>query len=500
MVRDDSEKKNESNSRPAGAKRRLTPYGQETKKAKRFWNRTRVIAFMAVLITFGVIGLLIFLRPKTSAIEKRELAKFPKMTAASLWDGSFFDDLSTWYTDTYPLHDRMVSAEASLEDKYGIRTAAIYGSRSTATEQVTEDVPATSSTSEAPVLSNSAAEAVSSDSEEESGDGSGTITTEPEMAGEVYVADGCGFGLYYFVQEPVEYFASMINTVSQNVGSAADVYTMIIPTSFGVMLSEDVQKSMNCGLQGEAIDYIDSRLSDSVKQVNIYRTLRSHNGEYIYFHTDHHWTALGAYYAYRQFCRTKGITPHELSDYEKKEFPGFLGSFYAASNQASELKNNPDTVEAYVPISTNEETMTTAKGQTYENMPIIADATDYAADSKYLCFIQGDQPFIEIDNPDINDDSACIVIKESFGNAFVPFLVDHYDKVYVVDYRYYTGNLTELAESHESCDILFAICTPYTGYTERADEMLSLFPAGSSTAAAGTSSKSDDTTGAADES
>ena len=60
-----------------------------------------------------------------------------------------------------------------------------------------------------------------------------------------------------------------------------------------------------------------------------------------------------------------------------------------------------------------------------------------------------------IENPDLTDGSACIVVKESFGNAFVPFLVDHYQTVYVVDYRYYTGSITALARSKGASDVLF---------------------------------------------
>lgn len=86
---------------------------------------------------------------------------------------------------------------------------------------------------------------------------------------------------------------------------------------------------------------------------------------------------------------------------------------------------------------------------------IISDATEYDENSKYMCFIGGDQPYEEIHNPEITDGSACIVVKESYGNAFVPFLVDHYQDVYVVDYRYYEGSLSYLALSNNVQDIIF---------------------------------------------
>ena len=60
-----------------------------------------------------------------------------------------------------------------------------------------------------------------------------------------------------------------------------------------------------------------------------------------------------------------------------------------------------------------------------------------------------------ITNKDLSDGSACIVVKESFGNAFVPFLVDHYQYVYVIDYRYWKGSLEELVGETGATDVIF---------------------------------------------
>ena len=67
----------------------------------------------------------------------------------------------------------------------------------------------------------------------------------------------------------------------------------------------------------------------------------------------------------------------------------------------------------------------------------------------------GDNPFTVIENPEVSNGESCIVVKESFGNAFVPFLVDHYQTVYVVDYRYYSGSITQLARDKGVKDVLF---------------------------------------------
>src|SRR5699024_11136438 len=112
---------------------------------------------------------------------------------------------------------------------------------------------------------------------------------------------------------------------------------------------ESIQENMGGSSQGDAFQYIYSRLDPEVKRVDVFDELVRHNAEYLYYRTDHHWTALGAYYAYRVFAEQKGITPHELSEFEKRDYEGFLGTFYAYSNQAAALGNNPDTVETYIP-------------------------------------------------------------------------------------------------------------------------------------------------------
>ena len=85
--------------------------------------------------------------------------------------------------------------------------------------------------------------------------------------------------------------------------------------------------------------------------------------------------------------------------------------------------------------------------------------TSAAQSSKYLTFIKGDRPLSIITNPALNDGSACVVIKESFGNAFVPFLVSHYQHLYIIDYRYFSKidsrGLAQFCADTAAKDVLF---------------------------------------------
>lgn len=270
------------------------------------------------------------------------------------------------------------------------------------------------------------------------------------------IVDDTAYELYTYVEGTARNYASVITKAADALNGTVNVYDIVVPTSTGITFEENAKAQINSSDQETALQNIDSFLGKNVKQINIYDNLFSHKDEYLYFRTDHHWTALGAYYAYVEFCAAKGIEPNILSSYQTISFPGFLGSFYSDTNQDKALESNPDTVTAYYPL--NRETIdlmiTDSNGATFA-WPIIADVSDYNAANKYGTFIGGDNPISVITNSAITDNSACIVVKESFGNAFVPFLADHYQTVYVIDYRYWNGKLLSFAKENKATDIIF---------------------------------------------
>ncbi len=204
-----------------------------------------------------------------------------------------------------------------------------------------------------------------------------------------------------------------------------------------------------------AIDYINSMLDPSVRSVNVVDTLRSHNAEYLFFRTDHHWTALGAYYAYVDFCRAKGIQPHTLDQFTERSSSPFLGSFYNAARYPA-MKDNPDTVQTFIPMGTNSMTFTDTSG-TEQNWSIITNVSQWSTNSKYNTFVGSDQPYAYAHNPAITDGSACVVIKDSYGNAFIPFLIDHYEHIYWIDFRYYRGTIPQLVKEKSINDVIFCV-------------------------------------------
>ena len=283
-----------------------------------------------------------------------------------------------------------------------------------------------------------------------------TTSDKPYQSGGVYVVGSAGYEMYNYVGSLAEKYQSTVNAVADSLSGVSQVYAMAIPLSSGITLPDELFSDIPGSDQAQAEKDILAGMGQNVKTIPLHDVMMSHRTEYIYFRTDHHWTALGAYYAYVQFCTAKGLTPHNLSDYEVSQFPGFLGSFYNDGGKPDAMKNDPDTVNAYHPVSAtasmkygDNENSTLTGGQ------VIFDESTASASLKYGTFIMGDNPFTVIENPEVSNGESCIVVKESFGNAFVPFLVDHYQTVYVVDYRYYSGSVTQLARDKGVKDVLF---------------------------------------------
>lgn len=404
----------------------------------------KIFVFGVCMMSFFIIGLMLFLRPKVSMIEKRPLAEFPEFTAAGLWDGSFFKKIDIWYSDTYPLREEMIAASKKVE--------SFYGSRS---EQIIEGKNDQAAPPPKPPAENQPP-AQNNQPEPEENLPDGTIHGIGEIRGQIYIANNSGYELYTFLEDNNLNFVKTMNDIYSRFRALVNFYVMLVPNSAGVMLDKSALEYLGTSDEAVAFDFVLSRLDGGILKVNSLPTLRKHNAEYIFFHTDHHWTGLGAYYAYVEFCKVKGIQPHDIKNYEQKVFPGFLGSFYSSSNQSPEIAANPDTVIAYLPKDADKMTIFDKDGaaQTY---PIIIDVSDYHPSALYGAFVAGDVPLAVVHNDKISDGSGVLVIKDSMGNAFIPWLVDHYENIVWVDPRYFEGKISDLVHKYHITDLIFEV-------------------------------------------
>ena len=322
------------------------------KKNLSFHSR-KILLFFLSLGLMTVISWIIPLRPTYSEFEKRELTKFPSFSLQALFDGSYFDQIDLWFSDTFPFRDTFITGNSYLRQLYGLHPVQVSGdveegdaipsapSRPSSSPE-SSSAPETAESTSAPEEPSSAPD-VSSEAPAPEKDVTGEVT---QSLGAVLIVGDSGYEYYNFSKDVADQYIGMLNHTAQTLEGTAQVYDMVIPTSMDIMLPDSFRQGLNTSSQKDAIAYISGSLTPSIKSVQIYDTLKAHSDEYIYFRTDHHWTALGAYYAYRSFADVKGITPLELSQCEKKEFSGFLGAFYSDTNKNPALAQNPDTVVA----------------------------------------------------------------------------------------------------------------------------------------------------------
>lgn len=493
-------------------KSRREPYPLYADQAPRRRPRglqARIVSFLAALALLTCLAMVIPLRPSHSDSEMRDLAEFPSFSVSALMDGSYFEDLTVWFADTFPLRDLFLSLQNRVESLYGPKSVTIVGSVSqgdeipTSGQETTLD-PDAGHQNQTPTLPEDdvSGDETAQDGAGTSGEtGDGQETGNADSAGEgaqtqqpdngqdqdgsggqetaeedrevpeldddavveqlstVLVIDNAAYEYYNFVQAYADNYTATINRAADLLQGTSTVYSMIVPNSMGICVPESVREAAGSSDQEAAIDYMNSCLADDVVQVPVYDTLLSHylDGEYLYFRSDHHWTAMGAYRAYEQFAAAAGFTPTPLDQYIEHEYTGFLGTFYN-STQSDAMARTPDTVYAYEAPSTNNIHITNAEMSDWLYL-VIANVDNSSAGNKYGTFIGGDNPYSYIENPNLSDGSAVMVVKESYGNAFVPFLIENYQYVYVVDYRYISEvddrNLAEMCEDLNVQDVLF---------------------------------------------
>ena len=416
-------------------------------------HRLTAITASIALCAMALLSFALPLRPDYSESELRSLAEFPSPTWETVMNGEFFSGIDTWFADTFPLREQFISPSASLESLYGYQSTVIHGD-----VQQGDEIP------DAP-LNDGEGENIAEDNIPEVPPPPVIPELDPaakiETLGALLVVDDAAYEYYNFVASTANNYITTVERAAALLAEDANVYNILIPNSMDICVPESVRAQLTTSSQRDAINYFYNSYSPNVNAVDIFDTMLRHSvdGEYLYFRTDHHWTALGAYYAYCDFMTSQGKTPADLeTNFTEHVFEGFTGSFVRETNSAA-MKENPDTVYAYEPNSTNDITIHWADGAVTP-YTIITDVSTWGASSKYASgFIGGDNPLSVIENPNITDGSSIVLVKESYGNCFAPFLAESYQYVYVVDFRYYndiqSGTLIDLVREKGIDDVLF---------------------------------------------
>lgn len=427
-----------------------------------------VVLLIGCLLLFAVSSL-VFAKPTFSSLEKRDLAKFPQFSLENLFSGQYTRDIEAYFSDTFPARDWFVGFSAVLNENRGIRMddvrilAPVAGKN---TEQQQAPAPSQPSPnppqsganlSALPADSSSEEQNVPSSSEQESSDGN-------EMVGAIsngmFVYKGMAMSLYGGSDSNAQWYAEVINNYHRDL-PGVQIYNMVIPSPIEFYVPDQYRSLTRS--QKETIDLIYSTLDSAVKKVDAYSQLQAHKDEYIYFRTDHHWTGLGAYYAYVAFCDQAGLTPLKISDFTTKRLENFIGTMYSQTQDSTLLKN-PDYVDYYL-FNREYEAQVYPAGSPYRGMDHNLWGEYAVSPNSYSVFLQGDFPLIAV-KTDIHNGRKVMIVKESYGNAFAPFLINHYEEVYIVDQRYFERPVIEFIKEKGVNELIFAnntfaACTPY---------------------------------------
>ena len=416
-------------------------------------------AVLPFFLTLGIITILAWilpLRPTVSEREKRTLEPFPSFSWASLGDGSYFASIGVWFSDTFPFRDAWIDAGQAIDSLHGHSEYAIYGDvhEPAATAEPTPAAVPAATPAPAAVP---AGEALTPEP---------SPTEDPELAAAREMEEIYSIGAVLQVGDAVyelgktdpaklERYAGVVNKAAEQLAGRCRVFNVFFLNSTTILLPDAFKEKIGVHSQEILAETLHDALSENVTDVETVQTMKDHKDEYIFFRTDHHWTALGAYYAYANWAEAAGFEPVSLDAYTEQIFEPFYGSLFYQANQSSAL--TPDQVYAYTPPGDLKLYVCEEYGETpsYRGIeqPVLEDVV---GTDKYMAFLRGDHALTTFINNDIEDDSAVVLIKNSNGNPFSYYLTQHYRYVYVLDYRKYaTRSLQAFCELYDVDDVIF---------------------------------------------
>lgn len=270
--------------------------------------------------------------------------------------------------------------------------------------------------------------------------------------------DGAGYICQNFSKQTTDEYAGVLNALVQALdGTGITVVSAPPPTAVGILFEDAYQESLNSVSQRKILDYLNSRLDDRIVKVDTVAALQAHNDEYLFFRTDHHWTPLGAYYAYRALCESIGLTPVELTDMEEWNLGEFRGSLTGQVSRPNDLRS--DELIAYRPEGEITRWSVDQNGWKTE-LQLFTYWEGMDIRSKYAVFgADAATPVVQVQNDSLEDGPTCVILKDSFANCFIPFLAQNFRTIYALDYRYFPG--PSLMWQLEALDPDYIISMPY---------------------------------------
>ncbi|MGM9973242.1 MAG: DHHW family protein [Clostridiaceae bacterium] len=358
--------------------------------------KSKIITILFIVL-LGGLSIVNLLTPKRSFSEgeNRFLAQKPNLTLESILNNTFSKEYEKYITDQFALRDMWVSVKNKVEIYLGKKDngRVYFGKEGYLIEKHSEE------------------------------------DIDKEL-----------------INKNISYIKKFIEEIEEFV-SRDNINMIIAPTIDGVQKDKlpDYAEVYN---QEELLSSLEESFSH-INYIDVKEALERNKDKYIYYRTDHHWTTYGAFLAYREWCDNKGIAV-DINDYNIQTVTDdFLGTTYA---QANLLLGTPDTIDIYEPVEKVDYTLEFNLGEKVTDT--LYDYSKLEGRDKYGIFLGGNDPIVKIKSSNENG-KKLIVIKDSYGNSFVPFLAQDYEEIHVIDLRYYNGEVRKYIEDNDIQEVLF---------------------------------------------
>lgn len=392
-------------------------------------NKLVIGAFLLTLLSFAVI-LSLPADKESVAKENRAMTAIPEANAENIFSGDFATGFESFLGDHVGLRSFLTDLSKKIDSLKGV-------------------VPDTG-------------KIVSTNKD------IGTGTTQKQT---LLVADNTVMEMFIRNTDYEKIYTDTVNHYAEKLPENIRLYNMIVPTQ--LEFKEPIYKNLQDS-QKAAIDTINSGLNPRVTAVDAYGALEKHKEEYIYFRTDHHWTQLGAYYAYEQFMKQSDGTAVSKDDFKKNKITRVLGYLYDKA-EIPEIASLPDTIEWYDIDPTGQvEILMHDIDRSGEDKPYNGVMYDRSK-TDYSFFFGSDHPVVEMVNNELSDGKTIVLLKESYSNALAPWLIKSYRRVILVDPRIYKGDFQTVIDKFSPDDVMIVNYIFTTNFPDYCNSMKNLY-------------------------
>ena len=373
-----------------------------------------------------------------SESENRQLKTRPKFTISGLLDGTYFNDYRAYYADTFPRREGLMEDNKTLNMFYYFSGLSSDDDASLIID-FDSDAANHGQGLKNPDATNPSGETTPSDPSQSTEEGVPDLTepdAQTEQLGNVILVGTRAMDVPVANGDRIRAYAAAVTALADLLGENVQTFSMPVPNAAAFYASSEFRTGARD--QKAMFDLVRDELGDNVTFIDAYTTLARHTDEYIYFTTDHHWTHLGAYYAYTALCGAAGFEPEPQSKFDTGKWENFVGSMYTylqSYPQGSVLKENPDTIHYWKPFANCETYCYNDTDLSGGYLMGTICRINEDEQNKYLTFMGGDHNVSIVTTDSVGP--TILVIKESYGNALISWLTSHYSKIILIDPREY---------------------------------------------------------------